>query len=87
MTIHDVAMVAGIVLPLWNIPLIVRIVHRKSSEDVSIYWVLGVWVSLALMAPSAFISKDPVWRYFSIINLIMFSFVMLTVVIFRKKRS
>lgn len=87
MTIHDVAMVAGITLPLWNIPLIMRIVRRKSSEDVSIFWALGVWASLVLMAPSAFISKDPVWRYFNIVNFVIFSFVVLIVVIHKKKKS
>ena len=87
MDIHSVAMVAGIVLPFWNIPLIMRIVRRKSSEDVSIYWAVGVWGSLALMAPSAFVSKDPVWRYFSIINFIIFTFVTFIVVIYRKRKT
>jgi uncharacterized protein with PQ loop repeat len=84
--IHKIALVAGIILPLWNIPLIFRIIKRRSSEDVSIYWALGVWVSLILMAPSAFVSKDPVWRTFSIINLITFTFVVIIVLRYRKRK-
>lgn len=84
--IHKIALVAGIVLPLWNIPLIFRIAKRRSSADVSIYWVLGVWVSIVLMAPSAFVSKDIVWKTFSIVNLFMFSLVVFFVLKYRKAR-
>lgn len=83
--IHIIALVAGIVLPLWNIPLIMRIVKRKSSEDISIFWALGVWACLILMAPSAFVSKDPVWRIFNIVNLVLFSVVVVFVLVYRKK--
>ena len=82
--IHKIALVAAIILPFWNIPLILRIIKRKSSQDMSIYWAIGVWVCLALMAPSAFVSKDLVWRVFSIMNLILFSGVTLTVLAYRK---
>ena len=80
-----IAFVAAIVLPLWNIPLIVRIIKRKSSEDISIYWVLGVWICFLLMAPAGFRSSDIVWRAFNIMNLILFSAVAITVLIYRKK--
>ena len=85
--IHKIAMIAGITLPLWNIPLVVRIIRRKSSEDVSAYWALGVWGSLVLMAPSAFVSKDPVWRYFNIVNFVIFSFVVLIVIFYKMKKT
>jgi hypothetical protein len=39
-----IALIAAIALPLFNIPLIVRIIKRKSSEDMSISWALGVWI-------------------------------------------
>ena len=80
-----IAFVAAIVLPLWNIPLIVRIIKRKSSKDISIYWVLGVWTCFLLMAPEAFRSVDPVWRVFNIMNLVLFSAVVVTVLIYRKR--
>lgn len=83
---HKVALIAAIILPLWNIPLIVRIIRRKSSRDISIYWALGVWSCLALMAPSAFVSVDLVWRVFSIINLTLFSFVVVSILVYRKPR-
>ena len=37
------ALVASVVMPLWNIPLIVKIFRRKSSNDLSLSWVWGVW--------------------------------------------
>lgn len=85
--INKIALVAAIILPLWNMPLIIRIIRRKSSKDISIYWALGVWVCLALMAPAGFISKDIVWRVFNIINFILFSFVVVSVLAYRKERA
>jgi len=82
--IEKIAFVAAIVLPLWNIPLIVRIIKRKSSEDISIYWVLGVWTCFLLMAPEAFRSSDVVWRAFNIMNLIFFTAIVIVVLAYRK---
>jgi len=82
--IQKIALIAAIILPLWNIPLILRIVKRKSSADISMYWAIGVWVCLALMAPSSFFSKDLVWRVFSIINFALFSVVVGFVLAYRK---
>ncbi len=84
--LNKIALVAAIILPLWNIPLIVRIVRRRSSRDLSIYWVLGVWTCLALMAPSAFTSKDLVWKVFSIINFFLFSLVVIFVLAYRNAK-
>lgn len=83
--IHKIALVVGIILPFWNIPLVWRVIKRRSSEDISIYWALGVWVCLALMAPSAFLSQDPVWRVFNIVNLAIFSIVVIIVLAYRKR--
>ena len=81
---QKIAFIAAIVLPFWNIPLIVRVIKRRSSKDISIYWVLGVWICFLLMAPEAFRSPDPVWRAFNIVNLILFSAVVAVVLIYRK---
>lgn len=78
-----IALVAAIILPLWNIPLIVRIIRRRSSRDFSIYWALGVWTCFALMAPSAFVSKDLVWKVFSIVNFVIFTLVVIFVLAYR----
>jgi hypothetical protein len=82
--VEQTGLVASVVMPLWNIPLIVRIVQRKSSVDISMAWVMGVWVCAILMAPSGFMSKDVVWRTFNIVNLILFSGVVITVLRYRK---
>ena len=81
---EKIAFIAAIVLPLWNIPLIVRIIKRKSSNDISIHWTLGVWVCFLLMAPQAFTSADHVWRAFNIMNLILFTAVVIAVLAYRK---
>lgn len=83
---EKIAMVAAIVLPLWNLPLIIRIAKRKSSQDISIHWALGVWVCFLLMAPAGFVSKDIVWRIFNIVNLVFFSVVVAFVLFYRKSR-
>ena len=83
--IQRIALIAAIILPLWNIPLIVRIIKRKSSEDISIFWALGVWTCFALMAPSGFVSSDTVWRTFHIVNFILFSAVVIVVLVYRKR--
>lgn len=83
--IQTLGLIAAIILPLWNIPLIVRIVKRKSSEDISLSWAAGVWTCLALMAPSGFQSEDRVWKVFNMVNIVLFSAVLITVFIFRKK--
>lgn len=79
-----IAFIAAIILPLWNIPLIIRIIKRKSSKDISLYWVWGVWICFLLMAPDGFRSSDPVWRAFNIMNLILFSAVAIVVLVYRK---
>lgn len=82
--LQKIALVAAVVLPFWNIPLITRIIKRKSSEDISLYWVFGVWICFALMAPTGFVSPDPVWRVFNIVNFIFFSVVLAVVLKYRK---
>ena len=84
--IQKIALIAALILPLWNIPLIVRVIKRKSSADISIYWVLGVWVCFLLMAPQAFSSSDIVWRTFNIVNLILFTAVVIVVLLYRKNK-
>ncbi len=84
---EKIALLAAIILPLWNIPLIVRIAKRKSSRDISIYWVAGVWTCFALMAPDGFVSEDLVWRTFNIINFILFTVVLVVVLAYRKERA
>lgn len=85
--VKKIALIASIILPLWNIPLIVRIVKRKSSRDISLYWVAGVWTCFVLMAPAGFVSKDLVWRTFNIVNFIFFTLVFIFVLIYRGKKD
>jgi len=81
---QKISFIAAIVLPFWNMPLIFRVIKRRSSKDISIFWAVGVWVCLLLMAPSSFVSADILWRVFSILNFISFSFVLGAVLTYRK---
>ncbi len=81
------ALTASVVMPLWNIPLILRIVQRKSSEDLSIAWFLGVWTCMLLMLPWAFVTQDMVLKVFSFVNLSLFSVVGLAMFKYRKRKA
>ncbi len=82
--LETISLVCAVILPLWNIPLIARIIKRRSSADISMAWAIGIWVCIILMAPSGFQSKDIVWRVFNIVNLVMFSAVVFFVLKYRK---
>ncbi|MCF7869732.1 MAG: hypothetical protein K9L69_02910 [Candidatus Omnitrophica bacterium] len=82
-----IALIAAIILPFWNIPLIARMIKRRSSADISLHWALGVWICFILMAPEAFKSSDLVWKTFNIVNLALFSLVIVVVLFYRKKNS
>lgn len=82
--VEKIGFCAAIVLPFWNIPLIVKIIKRKSSRDISLGWVLGVWGCFLLMAPSGFRSEDVVWRMFNIVNMIFFTAVVAVTLRYRK---
>lgn len=79
-----IALIAGIILPLFNIPFIVKVLKRKSSKDMSMSWAIGVWICFALMLPEALKSPDIVWRAFSIMNIVLFTCVLAVVLIYRK---
>ncbi len=81
--IKTVGLVAAVALPLWNIPLILKVIKRRSSRDFSLAWVLGVWVCIILMFPSGLMSEDIVWRTFNIVNLVLFTSVVITVLKYR----
>lgn len=85
---HDAArtigLVAAVSLPFFNIPLIIRIQRRKSSDDISLTWVIGAFTCMVLMLPSALISDDPVYRAYSAVNVVFFGTVVVQVLRFHK---
>ena len=78
--IETMGLVASLVLPLWNIPLIIRIERRKSSRDMSLWWTFGVWICFLLMLPAGLQSVDRVFKVFSVFNIILFTAVVVQVV-------
>lgn len=83
--LQTLALLASITLPFFNIPLIVRIFKRKSSEDVSLLWALGIFTCLWLMIPAALSSPDFIFKIFAILNALFFSGVTAVVLYFRWK--
>ena len=82
--ILTLGMLAAIILPFFNIPLMVRIRRRKSSDDISLVWTVGVFSCVLIMLPTAIISKDLVFKLFAIINAVLFSGVVYHVLKYRK---
>jgi hypothetical protein len=66
-------------MPLWNIPLILRILKRKSSDDISLAWAAGVEICVIGMLPSALVSQDLVLKIFGISNAVFFTCVFIAV--------
>lgn len=77
--------IAGAAMPLFNIPLIMKIHSRKSSKDISIVWCLGVWACILLMTPSSIMSDDFVLKAFGLSNVVFFTIVVFFVFKYRKK--
>ncbi len=76
-------MAASVIMPLFNFPLVYKIWKRKSSTDISLTWALGIWGSILLMLPASLISPDPVFNVFGILNFVLFSGVVFSVLKFR----
>ena len=80
-----VSTAAAAALPLFDIPLIVRIIRRKSAADISLSWIIGLWVCSVGMAPAAIISsQDLVWKTFNIVNVILLTGVLIAVLCYRQ---
>jgi uncharacterized protein with PQ loop repeat len=77
--------VAAVVLPVFNIPLILKLRQRKSSADLSLSWAIGVWVCIVLMTPQALRSTDFAFRAFGIVNIVFFSAVLFFILKYRPK--
>lgn len=85
--IEILGFVASVILPFFNIPLIYRMIQRKSSEDLSLVWVIGVFVCIAALFPAAWNSPDRMFRVFEIFNLIFFSAVTFFTIWYRIKKK
>ena len=81
--IKMIGLIAAVVMPLWNIPLIWKLEQRKSSKDISTAWAVGVWVCILLMLPSGLQSTDAVFRAFAIVNTVFFTAVAIQVLRYR----
>ncbi len=70
-----VGALASVVLPLFNIPLIAKLMKCKSSKEYSLVWCGGVWACIVLMTPQCLRSEDLAFRAFGVVNVLFFSIV------------
>lgn len=78
-----IGLIAAVLMPLWNIPLIMRIEKRKSSKDISVPWALGVFGCILLMLPAALDSPDAIFKVFGIMNVVLFGAVVIQILRYR----
>ena len=86
-TIKVVGVVASVILPLFNIPLILKIRKTGSSKDYSLTWTFGIMGCTLLMLPSVLSTHDIVFKAFGIINLVTFSTVMFYILKYHRRKS
>lgn len=82
--IDILGMIGGVILPFFSLPLIFRVVQRKSSQDISMVWAIGVYSCFLIMFPSAITSEDLIYKTYSIINIILFSGVVFVTLKYKK---
>jgi uncharacterized protein with PQ loop repeat len=73
-------MVSAVGMPFFDIPLVIRIIRRKSSEDISLVWVVGIEACILGMLPSSLLSPDPILWAFGIVNTLLFTTVFIAVI-------
>ncbi len=81
--VDTLATVAGSALPLFDISLIMYVIKRKSSKDISLMWAVGLWATSVAMAPAGIMSADIASRAFNIVNVVMLTFVVVVVYKYR----
>ena len=82
--IKQLGILSAVIMPFFNIPLIARVIQHKSSHNISLVWVIGVWVCVVGMLPSSLQSADRVLKYFGIVNFIFFSVVFVVVLYYHR---
>ncbi len=82
--IQTLGLMAAIIMPLWNIPLILRISRRKSSGDISVAWALGIYACILLMLPAGLASADISFKVYAVLNVLLFSGVVIQVLRYRR---
>lgn len=85
--LKTIALIIGIILPFFNIPLIYRITKRRSAEDVSLVWSLGILVCFILMQPHAVIGGEKIFALFNTINIFFLIIMNIQILRFHKPKS
>lgn len=83
--IETVGLIASVILPFFNIPLIYRMIQRKSSADLSLIWVVGVFVCIVAVFPAAWRSPDSTFKIFETLNVLFFGVVTFFTIYYRTR--
>jgi hypothetical protein len=78
--IQTLGMVSAVAMPFFDIPLIWRVMQRKSSADISLIWTFGIWICILGMLPSSWVSPDPILKAFGVVNTVLFTAVVAAVI-------
>lgn len=78
--IKTIGMISAVVMPFFDIPLIWRVIQRKSSEDISLVWTFGIWICILGMLPASLVSSDAIMKAFGVVNIALFTAVVIAVV-------
>ena len=85
--VQKIGTISAVALPLFNIPLILKLLKCKRSDNYSITWAVGVWACIVLMTPQALHSTDMTFRVFGIMNILFFSVVAFLIVKYRRNHK
>lgn len=80
-----VGSISAFLMPFFNIPLILKLLQRKRSDDISLTWAGGVWICIILMTPKALTSADIAFRLYGYSNVVFFSIVTFLIFYYRWK--
>lgn len=81
---ENISTIAAAVLPLFDIPLILHIMKRRSSKDISVLWAVGLWVTSIALAPAGILNPNWASKLFNIVNVIMLTILVVVVWKYRK---
>lgn len=80
-----IGIVGSILMPLFNIPMIVRIIRRKSSQDFSLVGAAGLFSCMLLMLPQALRSEEISFKLLNFISVIVFGILIVSIIRYRSK--
>ncbi len=86
MFIKDLGTASSMVVPLFHIPLILKLYKKKSSQEWSVISVCGFWISTLGIQPWAMMTSDKALTILNSLSLLFISVEVVLVLRYRMKR-